>query len=95
MFIFVCFTWIFFQAGSLDDALLIVNRIFTAVWRDPQMPTLMLMLVAVIWLYQFGYESRWRRILQTSVVRVGAAVFMVLYLCLCASGGGAFIYFQF
>src|SRR6266550_2889117 len=95
VFIFVCFAWIFFRAGSLDDALLIVKRIFTAAWHDPQMPALMLMLVAVIWLYQFGYESRWRRILQTSVVRVGAAVFMVLYLCLCASGGGAFIYFQF
>jgi hypothetical protein len=23
------------------------------------------------------------------------AVFIVLYLCLCSSGGGAFIYFQF
>jgi D-alanyl-lipoteichoic acid acyltransferase DltB (MBOAT superfamily) len=95
VFIFVCFAWIFFRAGSLGDALLIVNRIFTAAWRDPQMPALMLMLVAVIWLYQFCYESRFRRILQTSVVRVGTAVFMVLYLCLCASGGGAFIYFQF
>jgi len=51
--------------------------------------------VAVIWLYQFCYESRFRGILQTSVVRIGAAAFMVLYLCLCASGGGAFIYFQF
>ena len=95
VFLFVCFTWIFFRAGSLDDALLIVKRISTAAWHDPQMPALMLMLVAVIWLYQFCYESRWRRILQTSVVRVGAAVFIVLYLCLCASGGGAFIYFQF
>jgi hypothetical protein len=36
-----------------------------------------------------------RPLLQTGVVRVGAVVFMVLYLCLCASGGGAFIYFQF
>jgi hypothetical protein len=26
---------------------------------------------------------------------VSVAAFMVLYLCLCASGGGAFIYFQF
>jgi D-alanyl-lipoteichoic acid acyltransferase DltB (MBOAT superfamily) len=95
VFVFVCFAWIFFRAGSLDDALLIVNRIFTAAWRDPHMPALMLFLVAVIWLYQFCYESRFREFLQTSVVRVGAAVFMVLYLCLCASGGGAFIYFQF
>ena len=95
VFIFVCFAWVFFRAGSLDDALLILNRIFTAAWRNPQMPALMLMLVAVVWLYQLCYESRFRGILQTSVVRIGAAVFMVLYLFLCASGGGAFIYFQF
>jgi D-alanyl-lipoteichoic acid acyltransferase DltB (MBOAT superfamily) len=95
VFVFVCFAWIFFRAGSLDDAMLIVNRIFTAPWHDPQMPALMLALVAVVWLYQFCYESHFRQLLQTSMVRVGAAVFMVLYLCLCASGGGAFIYFQF
>jgi D-alanyl-lipoteichoic acid acyltransferase DltB (MBOAT superfamily) len=95
VFVFVCFAWIFFRAGSLDDALLIVNRIFTAAWHDPQMPALMLVLVALVWLYQMLYESRLRKILQTDVVRVGVAVSMVLYLFLCASGGGAFIYFQF
>ena len=95
VFLFVCFAWIFFRAGSLEDALLIVTRIFTAAWPDPQMPALMLLLVLLIWLYQFFYESRFRPILQTDAIRVGVAVFMVLYLCLCASGGGAFIYFQF
>jgi hypothetical protein len=29
------------------------------------------------------------------VVRVGLASAMILYLCLCSSGGGTFIYFQF
>jgi alginate O-acetyltransferase complex protein AlgI len=95
VFAFVSFAWIFFRASSLDDATLIVNRISSAAWHDPQMPALMLALVAVVWLYQFCCESRFREILQTGVVRVGVAVSMVLYLCLCASGGGAFIYFQF
>ena len=95
VFLFVCFAWIFFRANSLHDALLIVNRLATSPWRDPQIPALMLILVALVWLYQFGYESRFRKCLQTDFVRVGTAVFMVLYLCLCASGGGAFIYFQF
>lgn len=95
VFAFVCFAWIFFRASSLEDALLIVQRIFTAAWQDPQIPALILALVGLIWLYQFCYESRFRQVLQTGFVRVGAAVFMVLYLCLCASGGGAFIYFQF
>ena len=33
VFVFVSFTWIFFRAGSLSDALLIVNRIFTSAWQ--------------------------------------------------------------
>jgi D-alanyl-lipoteichoic acid acyltransferase DltB (MBOAT superfamily) len=95
VFVFVCFAWIFFRAESLGDARLIVKRIFTAVWSDPQIPALMLALVGVVWLYQFLYESKHREILQTSFVRVGAAVFMVLYLFLFSSDGGTFIYFQF
>ena len=95
VFVFVTFTWIFFRAGSLNDALLILNRISTAAWRDPQIPALMLGLTAMVWLYEFLYESRFRDVLKHSFVRVGVAMFMVLYLCVCASGGGAFIYFQF
>ncbi len=95
VFIFVSFTWIFFRADSLPDAWLIIRRIFTAAWRDPQFPVLMFLLAAIVWLYQFLYESRFRVWLGTSTVRVGLAVFMILYLCLASSGGGTFIYFQF
>jgi D-alanyl-lipoteichoic acid acyltransferase DltB (MBOAT superfamily) len=95
VFIFVGFAWIFFRADTLPDALLIIRRIFTAPWTDPQIPSLMLLLVAVVWLYQLFYDSSWRPLLQKSFVRVGLAVSMVLYLFLFAAGGGAFIYFQF
>jgi hypothetical protein len=95
VFLFVSFTWIFFRADSLPDALWIAGRCFTGAWLDPQIPLLMLVLVALVWLYEFLYESRWRDVLRRDVVRIGVAVFMVLYLCLCSSGGGAFIYFQF
>jgi len=95
VFLFVSFTWIFFRAGSLNDALLIVGRIFNSAWQDPQIPLLMLVLIAVIWLYQFLYESSIRELLATSFVRVSLAAGMMLYLCVCSSGGGAFIYFQF
>ena len=71
VFVFVSFTWIFFRAESLSDALLIVRRIFTAAWQDPQIPALMLGLVAVVWLYEFLYESRFRELLKSSFVRVG------------------------
>jgi D-alanyl-lipoteichoic acid acyltransferase DltB (MBOAT superfamily) len=95
VFVFVCFAWIFFRAGSMADALLIVQRIFTAGWQDPGIPVLMLAIVALIWLYQWCYESSLRPWLQTGFVRVSAAVGMILYLVFCSSGGGAFIYFQF
>ena len=95
VFIFVSFTWIFFRAESLKDALLIVQRIFTAAWVNSQVPIIMVALVALVWLYQFLYESKFREILSTSLVRICMVVLMILYLCLCSSGGGAFLYFQF
>lgn len=95
VFLFVSFTWIFFRAESLGDAWLVVRRIFSAGWQDPQIPLLMVLLVTLVWLYQFCYESKLRPVLQASAVRVAIAVFIVLYLCVCSSGGGTFIYFQF
>jgi D-alanyl-lipoteichoic acid acyltransferase DltB (MBOAT superfamily) len=95
VFLYVCFAWIFFRAGSLDDASLIIRRIFTAAWNNPQIPALMLAMVASVWLYQMIYESSYRRILKFDVVRVGLAAAMMLYLGFCSAGGGAFIYFQF
>ena len=95
VFAFVTFAWIFFRANSLPDALLIVRRIFTAVWQDPKIPMLMLALVALVWLYEFLCESRLRNMLQTGFVRVSIAVLMVLSLFFSSSGGGSFIYFQF
>jgi D-alanyl-lipoteichoic acid acyltransferase DltB (MBOAT superfamily) len=94
-FAFVCFAWIFFRAGSLGDATLIITRVCGGVLHAPQIPALMLLLVALIWLYQFAFESRFKEMLHTGAVRIGVAVFMILYLCLFATEGGAFIYFQF
>ncbi|MEY2411171.1 MAG: alginate O-acetyltransferase complex protein AlgI, partial [Verrucomicrobiota bacterium] len=63
VFLFVCFAWIFFRANSLQDALLIVGRLFNGAWQDPKIPALMLLLVALVWMYQFLYESRARSLL--------------------------------
>jgi D-alanyl-lipoteichoic acid acyltransferase DltB (MBOAT superfamily) len=95
VFLFVCFAWIFFRATSLGNAMLIVRRIFTTPWRDPQVPALMLLMVALIWLYAYLYESKWRDVLKHPPVRIATAVLMILYMCACSSGGGTFIYFQF
>ncbi len=95
VFVYVSFAWIFFRAATLPDAWLIVRRIFTGIWTSPQVPALMLALVATVWLYEFVYESRLRFVLAYSPVRVALAASMLLYLGICSSTGQAFIYFQF
>ncbi|MFH1737836.1 MAG: MBOAT family O-acyltransferase [bacterium] len=96
IFAFVTFTWIFFRAASLDEALLIVNRIFTSGIADPRFPLLALGMIAALWGYAFLYESRMRSLLQLTPVRVGLVILMAVYLSVAApSGEQAFIYFQF
>src|SRR5579862_2509188 len=85
VFAYVCFAWIFFRAATVSDARLIVQRIFQATWTDPQIPALMLLLIGLVWLYQFVYESRLHPLLRFGFVRVALAVGMMLYLCLCSS----------
>ena len=95
VFAYVCFAWIFFRAASLSDATLIIRRIFTESWNKPEIPAVMLALVLSVWIYQMMYESPARGLLKLSPVRVGLAASMILYIGLCATHGGAFIYFQF
>ncbi len=96
VFGFVTFVWIFFRAVDLGDAMLIVWRIFTTAWIDPQVPLLMLLLVITIWIYQYLHESRLKSYLQSGTARITMVVAMILYLVLFApSGQQPFIYFQF
>ncbi len=98
VFSFVTFTWIFFRAQSLEDAGLIIGRIFTTGWVDPRFPLLMAGLVLAVWLYQLLYNSRLaaRRLLELAPVRVGLVMFMIVYLLMIAQPSTKqFIYFQF
>jgi len=89
VFVFVSATWVFFRADSMETALLIFRRMATTAWTDPQMPALMILLMAVVWVYQYLLETPWRNWLAQPVVRVGMASAMLLYMCLCSAGGGA------
>jgi D-alanyl-lipoteichoic acid acyltransferase DltB (MBOAT superfamily) len=98
VFCFVMFTWIFFRAQSLNDAWLIISRIFTTDWVDPQFPLLMAGLVLAVWLYQLLFNSRstLRHYLDMEPVRVGMAALMFAYLVVVAQPSTRqFIYFQF
>ncbi len=96
VFGFVCFAWIFFRAESINDAWIIITRIFTSGIADPYCPVFALALIMIVWLYQFLYESRLKYILELKLVRIACAVLMILYLAVLApSSEQAFIYLQF
>lgn len=96
VFVFVCFTWIFFRAANMTDALLIVEKIFSPNWADPRFPLLALALIGGLWSYEAICEMRMTRLIATPFVRVATVVLMVLYLCVApGSGDTPFIYFQF
>jgi D-alanyl-lipoteichoic acid acyltransferase DltB (MBOAT superfamily) len=96
VFGFVCFAWIFFRAGDLGDAQLIVTKIFSAGWDDPRFPLLAMLLVGSVWAYQFVFESSARRMLEPGAVRIAIVVLMIVYLCIIPGSRNApFIYFQF
>lgn len=96
VFGFVLFTWVFFRATTTGDAFLILKRIFTSGFDDPQFPLLMLGLVLLVWAYQHLYESRLRPMLEHGPVKVGLVVAMLLYMVFfTTSSNQQFIYFQF
>src|SRR5438132_1819539 len=73
VFTFVTFTWIFFRAQTLDDAWLVISRMFKTAWIDPRFPLLAAGLVLAVWVYQLLYTSRsaWRQVLEWDVVKLG------------------------
>ncbi|HKW86269.1 MAG TPA: MBOAT family O-acyltransferase [Nitrospiraceae bacterium] len=98
VFTFVTFTWIFFRAESLEDAVLVIRRIFTTNWTDPRFPLVMASLVLAVWFYQLLYTSgsALRRYLEVEPVRLGLTMGMIAYLLIVAQPSTKqFIYFQF
>jgi alginate O-acetyltransferase complex protein AlgI len=96
VFAFVTFAWIFFRAGNISDAWLIITRIFGSGLENPNCPVLALVLIFAVWLYQLVYESRIKWVLELRIVRVGIVIAMIIYLAVFAKSSEApFIYLQF
>lgn len=96
VFHFICITWIFFRAASLNDAMTILKRIFSFIGGDPQIPVIMFILVGGIWAYQLLFNSIHSKILEHRFCRVGATVIaLILFFVLSTSAQKQFIYFQF
>ena len=95
VFAFVAFGWIFFAAHNVTDAWVIVRGIFTMPWADPKCPVMILVLIALVWAYQFTYESRAKRVLELAPVRIGLVAAMLVYLAVVSGQSQPFIYFRF
>ncbi|MFC1650594.1 MBOAT family O-acyltransferase [Candidatus Latescibacterota bacterium] len=96
VFHFVCLTWIFFRAETFGDAISVIAGIFSFAPGDPRFPIIAILLILGVLLYQLMYESKFKRILEVSFVRIGIAVAMILYLFFFrTSGYEVFYYFRF
>lgn len=95
VFTFVTFTWIFFRADNLNDATLIIKKIFTADFGNPNFPIIALFLCISIWIYQLLYESKMRIYLNWAPLKVSIMIFIFFSIIFASSNPEAFIYFQF
>jgi D-alanyl-lipoteichoic acid acyltransferase DltB (MBOAT superfamily) len=98
VFTFVTFTWIFFRAQTWGKSRLIIERICTTEWVDPQFPLLMAVLILAVWIYQLVYtsQSRLSRVLDWPIVKLALVLLMIVYLLIVAQPStNQFIYFQF
>ncbi len=96
IFAFVCLTWIFFRAASVQDAWLIITRIVTEVWSDPRFPALAVALLVAVIIYQWIYESERVRGVWLERSHLALQFLSLLYVSFVPGRGDmAFIYFQF
>ena len=97
----VCIAWIFFRAKTFSEALTMVRNLGRFHWSPDYAAGLLLLgiLAALALLIDLVLESDDSEYLfqrQSPVLQQGVAVIAVVLLILCsASGGHAFIYFQF
>jgi D-alanyl-lipoteichoic acid acyltransferase DltB (MBOAT superfamily) len=96
VFHWVCLTWIFFRADTVKDAMTVLTRIFSFTAGDPRFPLMAILFVLFVWIYQFLIESKYRRFLESSTVRVVLMLTMILYMVFFNTEGyEKFYYFRF
>jgi len=96
VFHWVCLTWVFFRAATIEDALLILRRILSFTAGDPRFPLAAALLVGLVLAYQLIFRSKSRRLLCTPAVRIALVTAMMLYLAFFSTPGyEKFYYFRF
>ena len=103
-FLLTCFAWIFFRANSIDDALLIIEKIFTSQGslfiENPSMIIYSFLAIFILFFveikqeyykgnFSFTKNSNW-------LIRILSYAFLLILIFLIGVfDGGQFIYFQF
>lgn len=96
IFTFVCLTWVFFRAASVEDAWLILTRIATGAWTDPRFPLLAVLLLAMVVAYQWLFENVQLPRRASACLQGLLLVAILLYISFVPGRGNQpFIYFQF
>ena len=96
VFHIVCLAWIFFRAETLGQAVTIVKGIFSFTPGDPHVPLMAVFFCASVWIYQYIFESRFKRILELQFVKIFLMLTLLLYMIFFGTSGyEPFIYFQF
>lgn len=107
IFNFICITWVFFRAETVNKSLLILKRIFTGATNAgstgtafstmfQNIPIIMFLLVMTMWVYQLTFNSSLKRFLETRSMRIASIIAItILILIFATSANKQFIYFQF
>jgi alginate O-acetyltransferase complex protein AlgI len=96
VYLLVNLAWIFFNAKNLSTAWLILTRIFGGAFTDPRFPLVFLAMIVPVWAYQFLFESRLRKVMESGIVNAVLVILMLIVLLFFnATGGVQFIYVAF
>jgi len=96
VFHIVCLAWIFFRAETFGKAIEILTGIFTRPWNDPAFPIAGFIFILSVWAYQFIFESRLKRALELSYMKIALMTLMLLYMIFFRTAGyEIFLYFRF
>ena len=99
LFHFVCLTWFFFRAESFRDVWIMFKQL--TAWTKPLAPTMVIVVMIIGFLTQFGDGQRMRKIwdafarLHPVLQGALAAAILTFILALGPEGVAPFIYFQF
>ena len=96
VFVFMTFTWVFFNSKSLGSACAMLSGIGTWQGGASPVPVIPFAVLGAVWIYELVWASRYRSTLESRPARIAAFAIVLLAIMLLGSGENTqFIYEQF